>query len=72
VPNQVFRKDALTVVGEFVEVVSRKITDSPAAMLVMPVNAAAAPKEFELSSTFQPLMLTAALLVLVNSNQSAE
>jgi hypothetical protein len=56
VSNQVLRKDALTVVGEFV---SRKITDSPGAMLEMPVNAAATAKELELSSNFQPLMLTA-------------
>jgi hypothetical protein len=40
-------------------------------MLEMPVNAAATAKELELSSNFQPLMLTAALPVLVSSNQSA-
>jgi hypothetical protein len=68
VPNQVLRKDAPTVVGEGV---SRKITDSPAAMLVIPFRATDDAKEFEASSIFQPLMLTAALPVLVSSNQSA-
>ena len=53
------------------EAVSRKITDSPAAMLVIPFNATDDPKAFELSSIFQPVMLTESLPVLVNSNQSA-
>ena len=55
----------------FVALVSKKITDSPAAMLVIPVKAKAAVKELELSSTFQPEISRAALPLLVTSNQSA-
>ena len=52
-PNQVLTKLAW-VAGRLV--VSRKITDSPGAMLVMPFSATAAAGDCELSSTFQPLM----------------
>src|SRR4051812_25847026 len=48
-----------------------KMTDSPGAMEVMPLRATAAPNELELSSIFQPAMLTAVGPVLVTSNQSA-
>src|SRR5262249_15242442 len=48
-----------------------KITDSPGAMLAMPVNATAEPKDLESSSIFHPVMSTAALPILVTSNQSA-
>ena len=48
-----------------------KITDSPGAMLVMPFNATAEPKELELSSIFQPVMFAAAVPIFVTSNQSA-
>ena len=37
-----------------------KITDSPGAMLVMPLSATAAAKALELSSIFQPVMSTGA------------
>src|SRR5262245_17177462 len=47
-----------------------KITDSPGAMLVMLLRNAAAPNEFELSSTFQPAMFAVAVPTFVNSNQS--
>src|SRR5215471_20234531 len=53
------------------EALSMKITDSPGAMLVMPFSATDDPKEFELSSIFQPLMTWAAVPILVTSNQSA-
>src|SRR4051794_38312304 len=49
-----------------------KMTDSPGAMLVMPLRGTAEPKDAELSSTFHPAMLMAASLTLVTSNQSAE
>lgn len=49
---------------------SMNSTDSPAAIDVMPVKAAAVAKAAELSSIFQPAMLTAAAPTLVNSNQS--
>ena len=48
-----------------------KITDSPAAMLVMPLSATAVAKVGPLSSTFQPVRSIALLLTLVTSNQSA-
>ena len=48
-----------------------KITDSPAAMLVMPFSGTAAANDSELSSIFQPVMSTARAAVLVTSNQSA-
>ena len=48
-----------------------KITDSPGAMLVMPLKGTAAAKDSELSSTFQPVMSTGPAPVLVTSNQSA-
>ena len=48
-----------------------KITDSPAAMLVMPFSATEALNELELSSIFQPVILTAERPTLVTSNQSA-
>ena len=53
--------------------VSMKITDSPGAMLVMPVGhlRSALPTPFELSSIFQPVMFDGAVPVLVTSNQSA-
>jgi hypothetical protein len=50
---------------------SMKITDSPAAMLVMPFSETAAENELELSSIFQPLTLIAAMPMFVSSNQSA-
>ena len=48
-----------------------KITDSPAAMLVMPFSKTEVLKELESSSIFQPVILTAERLTLVTSNQSA-
>ena len=51
--------------------VSRKITDSPAAMLVMPFSATAEANASELSSIFQPVMSTAVPPMFVTSNQSA-
>ena len=48
-----------------------KITDSPAAILLMPLKATAASKLSELSSNFQPLMSMVLLPRLVISNQSA-
>ena len=51
--------------------VSRKITDSPGAIVVMPFSATAAAAEPELSSIFQPVMSIAKPVVLVTSNQSA-
>ncbi len=48
-----------------------KITDSPGAMLSMPLRASAAAGDSELSSTFQPVMVTGLSLMLVTSNQSA-
>ena len=59
------------IVAAFVLLVSKKITDSPAAILVIPVKAKAAVKEFELSSTFQPVISSAVVPLLVTSNQSA-
>jgi hypothetical protein len=47
------------------------MTDSPAAMLVMPLIGTDEPKAFELSSIFKPLTISADGPVLVNSNQSA-
>ena len=51
--------------------VSKKITDSPGAMLVIPLRATDAAKEPELSSIFQPVISTAVAFVFVTSNQSA-
>ena len=48
-----------------------KITDSPAAMVVMPLKAIDEVKAFELSSTLEPVMSTALELLFVTSNQSA-
>src|SRR5262245_47590517 len=48
-----------------------KTTDSPGAMLVMPLSATAAAKEPELSSIFQPVMSIVWVVLLVSSNQSA-
>ena len=59
------------IVAALVALVSKKITDSPGAMLVIPVNGNDAVKEFELSSTFQPVISRGALPLLVTSNQSA-
>jgi len=67
-PNHTDLKAGITVAGLALSI---KITDSPGAMLVMPFKATAEPKEFELSSIFQPLMFAAAVPVLVTSNQSA-
>src|SRR5262249_53086033 len=53
------------------ELLSRKITDSPGAILVMPFSATDEPNEFELSSIFQPLIIAVAVPTLVTSNQSA-
>src|SRR5262245_42570910 len=50
---------------------SLKVTDSPAPILLMPLNATAAANELELSSIFQPVMSMAEAEVLVTSNQSA-
>src|SRR5262245_35731404 len=50
---------------------SMKMTDSPGAMLVMPLSAAAAANDCELSSIFQPEIFTANAVVFVTSNQSA-
>src|SRR5262249_40409883 len=49
---------------------SRKITDSPGAILAMPLRGAAA-NDCELSSLFQPEIFTACAVVFVTSNQSA-
>ena len=51
--------------------VSMKITDSPGAMLVTPLSVTAVANASELSSTFQPVMLTGVEPELVTSNQSA-
>ena len=48
-----------------------KITDSPAAMVVIPLKATDVAKAFESSSIFQPVMSTVLELVFVTSNQSA-
>ena len=45
-------------------------TDSPAARVVMPLRGAARPKLLELSSIFQPVIVTGVGLALVSSNQS--
>src|SRR5258708_5320678 len=58
-------------VAAFAELLSIKITDSPAPMLVMPLRDTAELKEFELSSILQPVMLIAVEPVFVTSNQSA-
>src|ERR1700750_1297303 len=50
---------------------SRKMTDSPGAMLVIPLKATVAANESELSSILQPVMSTAKAVVFVTSNQSA-
>ena len=47
-----------------------KMTDSPGAMLVTPFSTSALANEFELSSTFQPVNVTALAPVFVTSNQS--
>src|SRR5262249_38284936 len=51
--------------------VSMKITDSPGAMLLMPLIPTEFANEFELSSIFQPVTLMGLAVVLVTSNQSA-
>src|SRR5262245_47368564 len=61
----------MTVAAGLLALLSRKITDSPGAMLVMPFRATAAANEFELSSIFQPAIFTGAGPVFVTSNQSA-
>ena len=48
-----------------------KITDSPEAMLAMPLSGTAATGDSELSSTFQPARFTVPAPVFVTSNQSA-
>jgi hypothetical protein len=48
-----------------------KMTLSPALMDVMPFNAKERAKAFELSSTLQPVISIADVVVLVTSNQSA-
>ena len=48
-----------------------KTTDSPGAMLEMPLRGTAATGDSELSSTFQPVMSTGPAPVFVTSNQSA-
>src|SRR5215475_1779813 len=48
-----------------------KITDSPGAMLVIPLSATDDPKELELSSMRQPVMFAAAVPTFVTSNQSS-
>jgi hypothetical protein len=50
---------------------SIKITDAPAGMLVIPVNATDEPNELELSSNLHPVMFTAEVPVLVISKKSA-
>ena len=50
---------------------SRKITDSPAAIVVTPLRAIAVAKLFELSSILKPVMSTGCAQVLVSSIQSA-
>ena len=50
---------------------SKKITDSPALIVVIPLIGTEDAKELELSSIFHPVMVTAVVPVLVNSNQSA-
>src|SRR5262245_34947465 len=70
VPNQFERKAALTLVLVS-ELVSRKITDSPGAMLVIPLIGTEAAKDCVLSSTFQPVMSTGVGPMLESSNQSA-
>src|SRR5262249_31117323 len=50
---------------------SMKMTDSPGAMLVIPVIGTERPKEFELSSIRQPVGLIEAEPMFVTSNQSA-
>ncbi|CAB4940127.1 unannotated protein [freshwater metagenome] len=50
---------------------STKMTDSPAAIVVIPVSASDAENKFELSSIFQPVIVTGLAVVFVNSNQSA-
>src|SRR5262245_47591071 len=51
--------------------VSRKITDSPALIVVMPFRATEAAKEPELSSILQAVISMSWAVVLVTSNQSA-
>ena len=72
-PNQVLMKPVLNEARScpVAVVVSMKMTDSPAAMLVMPLSDTALPKELELSSIFQPVMSMALEPELVTSNQSA-
>src|SRR5688500_15567035 len=48
-----------------------KITDSPGAMAAIPASGAAAPKDADASSIFQPVRSTGWAVVLVTSNQSA-
>src|SRR5215813_3232072 len=66
-PNQSALKAALLPARS---VVSRKITDSPGAMLVMPCKATALPKACESSSIFHPVMFAVAVPMFVTSNQS--
>jgi hypothetical protein len=72
VPNHAFEKAAVMLASlTLVAAPSKKTADLPAGIEVMPRSATAVAKAFELSSTFQPLMLAAALPMLVISNQSA-
>src|SRR5262245_14871593 len=50
---------------------SMKMTDSPGAMLVMPLRGTAAANDCELSSIFQPEIFTAKAVGFVTSSQSA-
>ena len=59
-------ESAAPVVGD-----SKNITDSPALIVVIPLITTEEANELELSSIFHPVMFTAVVPVLVNSNQSA-
>ena len=66
VKNLFFIESATNAVGD-----SKKITDSPALIVVMPPIVTDEANEFELSSIFHPVMVTADVPVFDNSNQSA-
>src|SRR5262245_17119282 len=70
-PNQMVLKFAASPAAVCPLPSSMKITDSPGAMLAMPLSGTAEPNELELSSIFQPVMFWAAVPMLVTSNQSA-
>ena len=70
-PNQVLTKAVVFAASSAAVTSSRKMTDSPGAMLVTPLKTAPKAEEFELSSTFQLVIVMVFSLMLVSSNQSS-